>query len=149
MRLASRTATLALAFAVGGTATLAAQQRPYTEGPVVNVSFVRTNDGQFESYMRYIFGDYAKLMNEYKAAGIILDWGVLTTQTREPGEPDVILTVTYRNMAAFDGLAERTDPIAMRVLRQDMNQGEQAYAQRSAMRKVLGSQLHRVLVPRP
>lgn len=139
-------ATMALLATSG--ALQAQQQNPFTQGPVVDVSFIRTEPGQFDNYMSYIFGNYARLMEAYKEAGIILEWGVLTTQTRSPDEANVVLTTTYPNMAAFDGLDERTDPIAQRVFSMTDEQMTQAGVQRGQMRKLIGSQLYRVLVPR-
>lgn len=130
------------------TGAAAHAQLPYKEGPVVSVSFIRTAPGQFDSYMSYIFSDYARLMNAYKEAGIILDWGVLETETRSPDEANVVLTTTYPNMAALDNLDERTDPIVQRVMGRNRQQSAQATVERGAMRVVIGSQLYRVLDPR-
>jgi hypothetical protein len=127
----------------------AQSQLPYVEGPVVAVSRLRTQPGQGAAYLRYIFGDYAKIMGAYKDAGIILDWGVLTVAPRTPEDPDIILTVTYANMAAMDGLAEKTRPIVQKVMGMNPEQAARASAEREAMRKQIGSDLMRWLQPRP
>jgi hypothetical protein len=139
----------ALALILGFSPSIDAQQDPFEEGPVINLSHIRTEPGQFDAYMSYIFGDYARLMEAQKEAGLILDWGVYVTQTRTPDEANVMLTTVYPNMAAFDGLAERARPIVQRVMGATPAQSEQAFAQRGQMRTVLGSQLLRRLEPRP
>jgi hypothetical protein len=123
-------------------------QDPYVEGPVVVVSRLRTEPGQGPAYLRYIFGDYARLMTAYKEAGIILDWGVLSVQPRTPEDPDLILTTTYANMAALDGLPEKTRPIVQKVMGMNTEQSARASAERQAMRKQIGSDLMRRLQPR-
>ena len=139
---------LLLGSATAGAQAVSASQDPYKEGPVVVVSSLRTMPGQSANYMKYLFGDYAKLMNAEKAAGIILDWGVLTVSPRTPDDPDIYLTVTYPNMAALDGLSDRTRPIMQRTLNMTPDQAAAAGAARSAMRRTIGSQTMRVMVPR-
>jgi hypothetical protein len=139
---------LVIVLALASASSLPAQERPYKDGPVINVSEVRTKPGQTDAYLRYIFGDYAKLMEAQKAAGIIVAWGVYTNQTRNPEEADVILTTVYANMAAFDNLEARTDPIVQRVLTWTPAQAQQASAQRESMRSLVGSRLLRELQPR-
>jgi hypothetical protein len=123
--------------------------RPYKDGPVVNVSSVRTLPGQYDNYMLYLYGDYAKLMEAQKAAGMITAWSVLRAQPQHPDDPDVFLTVTYPNMAALDNLRDRTDPIAQKVLNHSPEQSAAANAQRGQMRRAIGSQLLWTVVANP
>lgn len=120
-------------------------QIPFKEGSVVQVSYIRTEPGQFDNYMRYIFGDYAKLQNALKEAGIILDWSVFVTDTRSEDEANVVLTTTYANMAALDNLDSRADPIVQQTLDRDRAQSAEAGVQRGSMRRLIGSQLFRQL----
>ena len=135
-------ATIALTLLVSAPAHA---QAPFKEGPVVEVSYIRTEPGQFDEYMRYVFGDYARLQNALKEAGIIVDWGVFATDTRSPDEANLVLTTTYANMAALDNLAERVDPIVQQVMGRDRAQAAEAGVQRRSMRQLIGSQLFRQL----
>ena len=117
----------------------------YSEGPVVDVSYIKLKPGMFEAYMKWVATDRKTYMEELKKAGIILDWRVYGAQARSPSDPDLILTVTYRNMAAFDGLEARTDPIMAR-LAGSMQKANEMVISREAMREVLGGQLIRELV---
>ena len=119
------------------TGTAVAAERPYSEGVVVNVSSVRTEPGQFEAYMAYLAGPYKKMMEEQKAAGIILDYSVYVTTPRSPGDPDIYLLTVYKNMAALDGLNERTDPIQQKMFG-DLAQRGAATVERGKMRTVIG-----------
>jgi len=122
-------------FAVAGFA--AAADRPYTEGAVVNVGSLRTEPGQFEAYMAYLAGPYKKMMEVQQDAGIILDYSVYVTTPRSPGDPDIYLLTVYKNMAALDGLSERTDPIQQKMFG-DLAQRGAATAERGKMRTVVG-----------
>lgn len=117
----------------------------YSEGPVVDISYIKLKPGMFEAYMNWVATDRKAYMDELKKAGIILDWRVYGTQARSPSDPDLILTVTYRNMAAFDGLEARTDPIMAR-LAGSMQKANEMAVSRESMREVLGGQLIRELV---
>jgi hypothetical protein len=148
MKRTTTRAVIALTFTLVAAAAAQAQQRPYTEGPVVNVSEIRTLPGQFENYMTYIFGDYARVMEAQRAAGLIVSWGVYTVQPRSPDDADVILTTVYANMAAFDGLTDRQEAVTQRVMNRNRGQAEAATAQRESMRRLIGSSLLRTMQPR-
>lgn len=117
----------------------------YKEGPVVMMSYIRTQPGGFEEYMRYLAGTYRPLMEEYKKQGIILDYAVYNAIPTTPDDADLILTVTYKNMAALDDLQARTDPLDKKVWG-TLPKADQAYADRSKIRKELGSRIVRQLI---
>jgi hypothetical protein len=121
-------------------ASLAQSARSYDEGAVVVVSSIRVKDGQWDNYMAYLAGPYRRLLDAQKEAGVIVDWSVYATEPRSPADPNLYLTVVYANMAAFDGLEDKTEPLATRVLSQSRSDGEKKYAERSTLREVLGSE---------
>jgi hypothetical protein len=98
----------------------------------------------FDEYLKYLAGPYKQWMEEQKKAGIILDYAVYQTVPRGPGDPDLYLTVVYKNMAALDGLDARTDPIAEKIFG-SMEQSNAASAARGKMRTLVGSELIREL----
>ena len=75
-----RCALAALALILVGINAANSADRPYTEGPVLIVSSIRTEPGMFEEYMKYLAGPYKQLMEGYKKAGIIVDY--LSTRRR-------------------------------------------------------------------
>ena len=132
------------AFGVLANAAVAAD-RPYTEGAVINVSAIRTQPGMFDEYMKYVAGPYRQLMEEQKKAGIILGWSVYSVVPQGPNDPDLYLITTYKNMAALDGLDEKTDPSSDKVFG-SMDKSIAAAVDREKIRKLMGSQLMRELV---
>jgi hypothetical protein len=129
-------AALALFAAVG---VASAADRPYTEGSVLNVSSIRTEPGMFDSYMNYLATTYKQNMEAQKAAGIILDYTVYTAVPRGPDDPDIYLVTTYKNMAALDGLDDKTDPMMQKIFG-DMSQRNAATISRGKMRTQLGTE---------
>jgi len=125
--------------------TRAQEDHAYTQGPVVLVSFVRTEPGMFEEYMRYLDTTYKRLFDEYKKQGLIIDYSVFQALPRGPEDADLILTVTYKNMAAFDDLQSRTDPLVKQVFG-SLPKAASSSADREKLRKNVGNQLVRQLI---
>ena len=137
---------LAGAFAfVSLTGGAVASDRPYDDGPVTMVSSLRTNPGMHDTYLRYLATTYKTNMEAAKKEGIILDWRVYETQPRSPDEPNIYLTVTYKNMAALDGLDDRMEPIMQRSFG-DQKARDTAAVDREKMRRPLGQELIREVV---
>jgi hypothetical protein len=124
---------------------LSAQDRSYTEGPVMEVTAVKIKDGQFDNYMKHLQTQYKRVMDAQKDAGIILGYTIYSADPRRPEDPDLYLTVVYPNMAAFDGLRDRSESVSSKVTGQNTTQANTAFADRGKMRQILGSQLIREL----
>ncbi len=129
-------------FAVATTAVGA--DRAYTEGTVSVVTSLRTMPGMFDNYMKYLSGTYKQLMEEQKKAGIIVDYAVFSARPQGPHDPDVYLIVTYKNLAAMDGLNDRTDAIQERLVGTPEQQSAKMI-ERGSMRTMVGSQVIRRL----
>jgi L-rhamnose mutarotase len=121
-----------------------AADRPYTEGPVLNVVSVRTEPGMFEEYMKYLAGTYKQTMEEQKKAGIILDYAIYAADPRGPHDPDLYLVTTYKNMAALDDLNAKTDPITEKIVG-TLEQQSTAAVGRGKLRTILGNEYVRQL----
>jgi len=141
-RIALLFASLVL-FAVMGS-TLAQDAKPYREGAVREVSFIKIKPGQFNNYMRYLDGPYKATMEAGKKAGLITDYSVYQSRARSPQDADLILTVTYPNMAALDRTDE-ADAIRAKVAG-SLDAQAKASMDRESMRELIGSQLIRELV---
>jgi hypothetical protein len=118
--------------------------RPYRDGPVVEVTTVRTKAGRFDDYMKYLSGTYKKSMDAQVKAGLVTTYRIFAVSPRTPQDPNVILTVTYPNMATLDKSAE-FDSVAMSVAG-PLDAQDKAYGDRGSMREVLGSTLMREMI---
>jgi hypothetical protein len=124
---------------------VAQEDHAYTEGTVTSVGFVRTQPGMFDEYMRYLDKTYKPLLDEAKKAGIVVDWAIYQSRPRDAQDADLILTITYKNMAALDNLQARMDPLAKKAFG-SLPKAAAAAVDREKMRKELGSQLVRQLI---
>ena len=128
------------------TAGAQASTRAYREGPVNAVTYVRTKPGMFDRYMQYLSGAYKANLEAQKTAGIVLDYGIYTSDPRTPADHDLMLTVVYKNWAALDNLADRTDAIANRTLQSTPEQRAQQSIDRGTLREILGSRTYQQLL---
>jgi hypothetical protein len=134
-----RRAALA-AFATMGCASITAlaQDHAYSEGPVVNVSYIRTVDGKTDEYMHWLDTTWKQLQEAWKRRGVITDYHVFLVDPRGPDDPDVLLVVTYPNWAALDGTLAKADAIQKEV-EGSVAVGNQREFDRAKIRRVLGS----------
>jgi hypothetical protein len=137
---------LVAAVLVGSSAVVSAKEElPYSEGPVIYLSYIKIKPGMFDTYMKWLSTDWKKVNDEYKKAGIILEAKVYQCAPRSPQEPDLVLAVTYKNMAALDNLDERTSAIDEKLVGSRQKASE-AFMDREKMREVLGGELINELV---
>jgi hypothetical protein len=116
-----------------------ADDHAYSEGPVVNMSRIRTADGKFDEYMKWIDTSWKQYQELGIKAGDVLSYQVLTVEPRTPDDPDLILIVTYKNWASLDGAIAKSDAIAKQV-EGSVAASNQSMADRGSLRRVLGSE---------
>jgi hypothetical protein len=136
---------LGASLAMSATMASAKEDRPYSDGPVVDVSFIRTKPGKFDEYLKWIDTTWKQTNEEAKKAGIVVTYKVFTVEPRSPSDPDLILSITYPNMATFDGINDKMDAIAEKV-EGSVEKSNQNEIDRGSLRDVLGSELIRELV---
>ena len=131
------------ALAVVGSGLVRAQSdAPYTEGPVWGITMVKTKPGMSDDYLKTLAKIYKSTNDEMKKQGLIMDYKVLLGNDANPQDFDILLMVEYKNMAAFDGLREKADPIADKILGSEDVQ-RQGAIKRMEIREIMGNKLMR------
>src|SRR5450432_2708186 len=92
-----------------------ADDHAYTEGQVINISAIRTENGKFDDYMKYLDTVWKQTMEASKKAGYIVSYQVLTVEPRGENDPDLYLITTYKNWAALDDSTAKGDAIVKQV----------------------------------
>jgi hypothetical protein len=110
----------------------------FNDGPVVNVSFIRTVDGHFDDYMQWLATTWKKQEEAAKKAGLILSYRVMVAEPHNATDADIILMIEYKNWAALDGLGSKLDSVSAQ-LEGSVEKANQAEADRAKIRTVLGS----------
>jgi len=135
LRLASGAACLGLLIS---SAAVLADDHPYTEGGLVNVSYIRTEYGKFDEYMKYVDTTWKAEQEAAKKAGYITGYKVITIEPRTETDPDIALVVYYKNWAALDGALAKGDEIAKQV-EGSIASANQGATDRNKIRRIIGS----------
>jgi hypothetical protein len=123
---------------------LADDSKSYTEGTVSEVTSIRTKPGMFDAYMKWLDTTGKQLREDEKKAGLIIDYSVYAVTPRSPHDPDIYLVITYKNMAALDGLSDRIEPLQKKIWT-TRDAAAKAAVDRESMREILGTELIRRL----
>jgi L-rhamnose mutarotase len=136
-----------IGFAFVLTAPVNAQQapRPYTEGVVTDVQYIRVKPGHQDEYLAFLAGPYKQMMEAEQKAGIITGWSVYQSDNRDEEDWNIALTTNYKNMAALDNLRDRVDPINKQVYG-SQDKSNEAMVKRSEMRDIVGNRQLRQLI---
>jgi hypothetical protein len=121
-----------------------AQQAPYTEGSVWNLTFIRVKPAMGDRYLNDLRATVARQFAEAQRQGLLLSWKLLRSPAANRDDWDVMIMAEYRNMAALDGLREKSEPIAVKVAGTPAEREAKAVA-RTELREILGSKLAREL----
>jgi hypothetical protein len=90
-------------------------QLPYEQGPVTRVVLVAINPGHSDAFFADIKHNAVPLFEAEKAAGLILDYSMFLNQTSTgPADWDFGYTITFKNMAALDGLGDKVYDLRMK-----------------------------------
>ena len=143
-------AALAVAVAASGvlgglTAHAQNAERVYDNGTVWTISWIETKPGMFDDYMKYVSTTFRQIQETGKKAGRVLSYKVLTVDSPRDHEPDVILMVEYKNMAAFDQSLAEQDAVTAAAFGTTVKANQSSVA-RETLRTLRGSQTARELV---
>jgi hypothetical protein len=115
-----------------------ADEHPFTEGQVVQVSAVRTEYGHFDDYMKFLDSTWKATEEAAKKAGYITGYKVITVEARGENDPDIYLVVYFKNWAALDGATAKGDAVAKEVLG-SVAAANAGAVERGKIRRILGS----------
>ncbi len=106
------------------------------------MTFVKTKSGLDDEYFKQISQTVKPVYEAAKAAKIILDYKILNGNAIGEHDANIIIMVEYPNMAAFDGLREKMEPIMTKT----MGSGDQRRdlaVKRLDVREILGTKTMR------
>ncbi len=122
--------------------------RPYRNGSVWNVAFIRMKPGMDTAYLNYIATDWKRNQEALKKDGLILSYKVLTTEAHGANDFNIMLMTEYKNLATMEANENKADALAQKVIGDDQKQ-MQGYKERLEIREVLQDRLAREIVLEP
>lgn len=91
-------------------------QEHYTEGPVWQVSMIRVKPTQEDAYLTSLQEKSKPFLEEEKRQGMIMDYKWFFNMTKhDPQDWDMALAVEYKNFAALDGMAAKSEAIRDKI----------------------------------
>lgn len=111
--------TIRFAVAVLGLSLLsiapAVAQDQYTEGEVVRVTLVQILPLHFNAFMDDLKTNIRPIWDAQKKAGLIENYGIFMNVTKaNPDDWDIGFSLSYKNFAALDGLAQKVLDLRMK-----------------------------------
>ncbi len=137
-------ACAAFALLASASITASADDHSYSEGPVINVSRIKTVDGHFDDYMKWLDTTWKAEQEAAKKAGYIVSYQVVGCEAHGPADPDLLLIITYKNWAALDGALAKGDEISKQI-EGSVAAANASQADRAKIRTILGSETVQVL----
>ncbi len=114
----------------------------FDKGPVWDFTQIKTVDGHFDDYMKWLSTDWKAQQEALKKAGRLVDYKVFIVADPRPGEADLILANEYKNMAEFDRTTE--DEYAMQAkIAGSIAKANQEQAGRATIRTIQGDAVMR------
>ena len=123
------------------------QERPYREGSIWTVTFIKTKNGLSDDYLREIIPARKKLMDEAQKQGLIVSYKILSGISANRDDWDIMFLDEYKNWAAFDGLTAKFDAVAKKVIGDEAAQ-TQAMVKRIEVRELVGDKVMQELIPK-
>src|SRR6266511_810218 len=119
--------------------------RPYRNGTVWNIGFIRVKPGMDTAYLNYLAGQWKANQEASKKEGLIVSYKVLTVEGHTPGEVNLMLMTEYKDLATMEAGEDKADALAQRTIVNDEKQ-MQGNKYRSEIREVMGNRLARDIV---
>ena len=144
------TAALAASLLLLAASVYAQVKRPFRNGSVWDVQFIRMKPGMETAYLNYVATDWKRNQEALKKDGVIVSYKVLTTEPHNPQDFNIMLMVEYKDLATREANQQKEEAVYQQVIGDDEKQ-RQGYRERLEIREVLGERLAReiILEPRP
>jgi len=133
-----------LACAVG----MAKIDRPWHNGSVWDIGFIRVKPGMDEAYLKYLAGEWKQRQEALKKEGVILSYKVISTKAHTVADWNLMLLTEFKDLASMEANQDKAEEISEKVGGDDQKQ-MQGYKDRLDIREVVGSRLAREVILEP
>lgn len=140
--------SIALVLVIAAVSVFAQINRPYHNGSVWNIGFIRIKPGMDTLYMNYVAGQWKAEQEAQKKDGNILSYKVISVEAHTPGEFNLMLMTEYKSLAAMEASQDKAEAVAQKVVGDDAAQIK-GYKERAEIRDVLGARLAREIILEP
>jgi hypothetical protein len=142
-----------LAFAAMLLPTLSLAQavpvRPFHDGPVWNIAFIKAKPGVGLKYMEYLATEWKTEHEALKKAGLILNYMVIETEAHSPTDFDLMLMTEYKDLATMEANQDKEEAVTNQALNSNDQKMIAGYQERANWREIIGSRLAREIILEP
>lgn len=139
---------IAAAILVAAVSVYAQMNRPYHNGTVWTVAFIRIKPGMDVAYMNYLATSWKAEQEAQKKDGNIISYKVLSVEGHTPGDFNLMLMTEYKSLAAMEANEDKAEAVAQKVVGNDEAQMK-GYNDRLAIREIIGDRLAREVILEP
>ena len=122
--------------------------RPYRNGSVWSIGFIKMKPGMETAYLNYVAGEWKREQEALKKDGQIMSYKVMTTEDHGSTDWNIMLMTEYKDLATMEANEAKADNLLQTVVGTDEKQ-MQGYRDRLQIREVLQNRLAREIVLEP
>ena len=123
--------------------------RPFHEGPVWDITFVKAKPGVGLNYMNWLATEWKTEQEALKKAGLIMNYMVIATESHSPNDFDLMLMVQFKDLASMEANEDKREAVANQALNSNDQKMIAGYQERASWREVIGGRLAREIILEP
>ena len=123
--------------------------RPFHDGPVWDITFVKAKPGLGLKYMEYLAGDWKTEQEALKKAGLILNYMVIASESHSPTDFDLMLMTQYKDLATMEANQDKAEVVSNQALNSNDQKMIAGYQERASWREIIGDRLAREIILEP
>jgi hypothetical protein len=136
------------AMLAAGFSVYAQVKRPYRNGTVWEMSFIKVKPGMEAAYLSFIATEWKKEQEALRKEGVVLSYKVLETEAHSADDWNLVLMTEFKDLATMEASEDKADAIAQKLIGDDEKQ-RQGYKERLALREIAGNRIAREIVLEP
>jgi hypothetical protein len=137
-----------LTLLIAATAGAQSTAKPYHNGPVWDIAFIKVHAGMDDRYLRYVVDQWKPEQEALKKAGYVLDYMVIQTESHGPQDYDLMLMTKFKDLATMEANEDKMEDIALQLVG-GRTKDETGYQERASYREIIGSRIGREIILEP
>ncbi len=140
--------SLVLVVLIVGVSVFAQINRPFHNGSVWSITFVRMKPGLETAYLNYLAGQWKTNQEARRKQGLILSYKVIGTEAHNPADWNVMLMIEFKDLATMEANEDKDEVLGQKLIGPDEKR-IQGFKDRSEIREIVADRLAREIVLEP
>jgi len=122
--------------------------KPYHNGSVWDIQYIRVKPGMDEAYKAYLSGQWKTMHDAFKKEGLILSYKVIESEGHSPNDFNLMLMTEYKDLASMEASEDKFTALEEKIVG-DTSKQQQGYKDRAEIREIIGGRLAREIILEP